>query len=168
MGTYFPSFLTNDNFFRIGLIILVALVLRLSAAFFLNGLVRKIATNSSRSRVTTLTSVVSTILSTIIWLVAFIMTLREIGFDVTPILASAGVVGIAVGFGAQTLVKDLLSGFFLLIEDQLREGETVEVAGKKGVVEKATLRAVTLREKNGEVCTIPYSSITVVTNFSRK
>ncbi len=168
MDTSLPSYFSTDNLFRILVIVGVGLFLRILVALFLKGFVHNLAANASRSRVSTLSSVLSTIISTIIWLVTLIMLLKVIGLDVTPILASAGVVGIAIAFGAQTLVKDLLSGFFLLIEDQLREGEQVELAGKKGIVEKATLRAVTLREKSGELSTIPYSGITVVTNFSRK
>lgn len=168
MDSSLPFLFANENFVRISTIILAAFFLRILVALFLNGLLRQVATNASRTRVTTLSSVLSTIVSTIIYLVTFIMILKEFGFDITPILASAGVVGVAVAFGAQTIIKDLLSGFFLLIEDQLREGEVIRVAERKGVVEKATLRAVTIREKDGEVSIIPYSAITVVTNFSRK
>ena len=168
MGSQLPALLTSESLFRIALILIIALVLRISLALFLNGFLHRVAANASRTRITTLSSVVSAVVSTVLYLVTFIIILRELGFDVTPLLASAGVVGIALAFGAQTLVKDLLSGFFLLIEDQIREGETIKVVDKKGVVEKATLRTVTIREKEGEVTIIPYSSITVVTNFSRK
>jgi small-conductance mechanosensitive channel len=160
--------LPTDHILRIALITFIAIGLRLAVAIFITGFVKKISGRISRTRVATLSSLLSAVLSTLIYIVTFIIILKEIGFDVTPLLASAGVVGIALAFGAQTVVKDVLGGFFLLIEDQFREGETIEAGGKKGVVEKATLRQVSLREKDGDINFIPYSSITVVTNFSRK
>jgi len=159
--------IATENLFRISLIAGVALFARLMLAIFLVGLVKKISHSTSKTRISTLTSVVSAVLSTLIWLITFLIIMKEVGFDITPIIASAGVVGVAVAFGAQTLVKDVLSGFFLLLDDQFREGEVIEAAGKKGEVERATLRAVTIREKHGELTVIPYSAMTVVTNFSR-
>lgn len=146
----------------------MALVARLMVGLFLDSMMRKLATNSSRSRLKTLTSIVSNILVTIIWLTTLLLILKEIGIDTTPLLASAGIVGFSFAFGAQSLIKDWISGFFLLFEDQIREGETVEIAGKKGEVVKTAYRTVILKEKDGQVITIPYSSITTVTNFSRK
>lgn len=168
MITNLPDYLGGASLLRIVIIIFVALFCRLLVALFLGSLVRRMATNSSRSRVRTLSSVLSNIITSIIWLTTFLIILKEIGIDITPIIASAGVVGVAVAFGAQTLVKDWLSGFFLLIEDQFREGEVIEIGDHKGEVEKAAMRAVTIRKKDGQLTTIPYSSITSVTNHSRK
>lgn len=168
MVTNLPAYLGGASLLRIAIIICIALFGRILIALFLGNLVRRMATNSSRSRVRTLSSVLSNILTTLIWLTTFLIILKEIGFDVTPIIASASVVGVAVAFGSQSLVKDWLSGFFLLIEDQFREGEVISVGDHKGEVEKAALRAVTIREKDDQLTTIPYSSITSVTNYSRK
>ncbi|WP_292931933.1 mechanosensitive ion channel family protein [Noviherbaspirillum sp.] len=99
--------------------------------------------------------------------IAVMLTLGTIGISITPILATAGVAGIAVGFGAQSLVKDFFTGLFLLIENQISEGDIIEAAGKSGYVERVTLRHVRIRDYDGSVHFIPNSMITTVTNRSR-
>ncbi|HEY0847302.1 MAG TPA: mechanosensitive ion channel domain-containing protein [Noviherbaspirillum sp.] len=100
--------------------------------------------------------------------VAIMLTLGTIGISITPILATAGVAGIAVGFGAQSLVKDFFTGLFLLIENQVSEGDVIEAAGKSGYVERVTLRHMRIRDYDGSVHFIPNSMITTVTNRSRE
>ena len=95
------------------------------------------------------------------------MVLSHVGISIAPLLASAGVVGIAVGFGAQTLVKDLFSGTCFLIEDVFRIGEYIEAASAKGTVEKITFRTVALRHQNGPLHFVPYGSLGTVRNNSR-
>lgn len=121
----------------------------------------------SIKRAETLGQVFSNTAIVIIILITGMLILGEVGISIAPILAAAGVVGLAVGFGAQSLIKDYFTGFFLLIEDQIRHGEVVEVGGKKGLVEEVTLRHVRLRDFEGSVHFIPNSSITTVTNKSR-
>jgi len=99
--------------------------------------------------------------------VAIMLTLGTIGISITPILATAGVAGIAVGFGAQSLVKDFFTGLFLLIENQVSEGDVIEAAGKSGLVERVTLRHIRIRDYDGSVHFIPNGMITTVTNRSR-
>lgn len=99
--------------------------------------------------------------------VAIMLTLGTIGISVTPLLATAGVAGIAIGFGAQSLVKDFFTGLFLLIEGQVSEGDIIEAAGKSGYVERVTLRHIRIRDYDGSVHFIPNSMITTVTNRSR-
>jgi len=103
----------------------------------------------------------------VVVLVAGMLVLGELGISVAPILATAGVAGIAIGFGAQSLIKDYFNGFFILIEDQIREGDVVEVVGKGGLVEEVTLRFVRLRDADGHVHYIPNGEIKVVTNRTR-
>ena len=103
----------------------------------------------------------------IIVLVAGMLVLSELGVSVAPILGAAGVVGLAFGFGAQSLVKDYVSGFFLLLENQVTRGDVVEIAGKSGEVEDVTLRYVQLRDYGGNVHFVPNGLITTVTNMSR-
>jgi small conductance mechanosensitive channel len=103
----------------------------------------------------------------IVSLIAGMLILAELGVSVAPILGAAGVVGIAIGFGAQSLVKDYFTGFFILLENQIRQGDVVEIAGKAGVVEELTLRFVRLRDYEGDVHYIPNGLITFVTNKSR-
>jgi small conductance mechanosensitive channel len=96
------------------------------------------------------------------------MIMRELGIDVGPLLAGVGIVGLAVGFGAQSLVKDFLSGMFVLIENQYNVGDVIKAAGVSGLVEKITLRATTLRDLEGKVHIIPNGTIDVVTNMTRE
>jgi small conductance mechanosensitive channel len=95
------------------------------------------------------------------------LVLSQLGISIAPILATAGVAGVAIGFGAQSLIKDYLSGFFMLIEDQIREGDVVEVAGKAGLVEEMTLRYVRLRDGDGYVHFVPNGEIKLVSNRTR-
>jgi small conductance mechanosensitive channel len=115
-------------------------------------------------RITTLGRVFRYMASVAISVVAGMLVLGELGISIAPILGAAGVVGVAVGFGAQSLVKDFFSGFFLLLENQMRHGDVVEVAGIGGVVEDMTLRYVQLRDYDGNVHFIPNGTITTVTN----
>lgn len=118
-------------------------------------------------RLNTLEQVLRYIVSVLVVLVAGMLVLSELGISIAPILAAAGVVGIAVGFGAQSLVKDYFTGLFLLLENQVRQGDVVEVAGKGGLVEEMTLRYIRLRDYEGSVHTIPNGVIDTVTNRSR-
>ncbi|MDQ9170467.1 mechanosensitive ion channel [Oxalobacteraceae bacterium R-40] len=99
--------------------------------------------------------------------IAFMLSLGEMGISIAPVLATAGVAGVAVGFGAQSLVRDFFSGLFLLIENQVSEGEFIEAAGKSGHVEEVTLRHIRIRDDDGSVHFIPNGIITTVTNKSR-
>src|SRR5207237_8657624 len=103
----------------------------------------------------------------LIVLIAGMLILGELGISIAPILATAGVAGLAIGFGAQSLVKDYFSGFFMLLEDQIRVGDIVEVAGKAGEVEEVTLRYVRLRDADGFVYFVPNGEIKMVVNRSR-
>jgi small conductance mechanosensitive channel len=100
-------------------------------------------------------------------LVAGMLILNELGISIAPILTAAGVAGIAIAFGAQSLIKDYFTGFFLLIEDQVRQGDVVEIAGKSGEVEELTLRYVRLRDRDGYVHYVPNGEIKLVTNRTR-
>jgi len=118
-------------------------------------------------RLETLGRVFRYIAAVLITLISGMLVLAELGVSIAPILASAGVIGIAIGFGAQSLIKDYFNGFFLLLEDQIRQGDVVEVADKGGLVEEVTLRYIRLRDYEGNVHFIPNGVITTVTNRSR-
>ena len=105
--------------------------------------------------------------SVVVVLVAGMLMLNELGISIAPLLATAGVAGIAIAFGAQSLIKDYFTGFFLLLEDQIRVGDVVEIAGKGGLVEDLTLRYVRLRDLEGHVHYIPNGEIKLVTNRTR-
>lgn len=118
-------------------------------------------------RIETLSRVFRYVASVIIYVVSGMVVLSELGIPIAPILATAGVLGIAVGFGAQSLVKDYFNGFFLLLENQVRQGDVVEAGGKGGLVEEVTLRYIKMRDYDGNVHFIPNGIITTVTNMSR-
>ena len=120
-----------------------------------------------RKRIETLERVFRYIASVVVTVVAFMLVLSELGISIAPILATAGVAGLAIGFGAQSLVKDYFTGFVMLIENQIRVGDVVEVAGKVGAVEELTLRYVRLRDYEGAVHYVPNGAILTVTNRSR-
>jgi small conductance mechanosensitive channel len=103
----------------------------------------------------------------LVWSLTIMLVLGEFGVDLKPFLAGAGILGLAVGFGAQTLVKDVITGFFILLENQIRVGDTITAAGCSGVVESVNLRTTVLRDTDGTTHIIPNSSITVVTNATR-
>ena len=119
------------------------------------------------SRVETLARVFRAVATIIIILVAGTLILDALGISVAPILATAGVAGLAIGFGAQSLIKDYFSGFFLLLEDQVRQGDVIEVVGKSGVVEDVTLRHIRLRDGDGYVHFVPNGEIKVLSNRTR-
>ncbi len=123
--------------------------------------------SGSRKRAETLEHFSRQVATTTITLVAGMLIMDEFGISIAPILAAAGVAGIAIGFGAQNLIKDYFNGFFLLMEDQIRHGEVVEAGGKSGLVENITLRQVVLRDYEGRMHFIPNGVITTVTNMSR-
>jgi small conductance mechanosensitive channel len=97
-----------------------------------------------------------------------LIVLSEVGVDIGPLLAGAGVVGLAIGFGSQTMVKDVITGAFLLFENAISVGDVVSVAGTSGSVEGLSVRSIRLRDMSGNVHTIPFSSVDAVTNMTRE
>ncbi|MGD8383436.1 MAG: mechanosensitive ion channel family protein [Syntrophobacterales bacterium] len=106
------------------------------------------------------------VLAVLVVIVTMIV-LSELGLDIGPMIAGAGIVGLAIGFGAQTLVKDIISGVFFLIDDAFRVGDYVETAGQRGTVEQISIRSMRLRHHRGPVHTIPFGDMATVTNYSR-
>src|SRR6185503_8099538 len=99
--------------------------------------------------------------------IAVLMLLRELSIDVVPILTGAGIVGLAIGFGAQNLVRDVISGFFLILEDQVRVGDLARVNGVAGTVEQINLRTIVVRDGEGAVQVFPNGTITALANLSK-
>jgi small conductance mechanosensitive channel len=121
----------------------------------------------ARKRANTLGSLLRYVLAVAIVVTAFIMVLGELGIQIGPVLAAAGVVGIALGFGSQQLVQDIISGFFILLDDAIRVGDVVKTAGKDGLVERVNLRMTVLRDFSGNVHYIRNGQIDVVTNMTK-
>lgn len=121
-----------------------------------------------QKRAETLGEVIGHVSKVLILVIASMMILKELGIEIAPILAAAGVIGIAVGFGAQNLVSDVISGFFILLEDQIRVNDVVQIAGKGGLVEKVNLRMTTLRDLSGNVHFVRNGKIDIVTNMTKE
>jgi small-conductance mechanosensitive channel len=120
---------------------------------------------SKRAR--TLGSVIRRAVAVFIWAIGGLMILRELRMDITPVLTGAGIVGLAVGFGAQTLVKDIISGFFLILENQVRVGDVAVINGTGGLIEAINLRTIVLRDAEGAVHVFPNGSINTLANRSK-
>ena len=120
-----------------------------------------------KKRADTLSSVVRYVLTILVLLISGMMLLEKVNIDIAPILAGAGVLGLAVGFGAQDLVKDIISGFYILLEDQVRVGDVVQINDHSGLVENVTLRMVILRDLSGSVFYIRNGDINVVKNMTK-
>ncbi len=122
---------------------------------------------AQRRRADTLTYVLRDVARVFIVAVGTMMILSEIGIDLKPLLAAAGLGGLAIGFGAQSLVKDVIAGFFILLEDSISVGDVVEVAGVSGVVEEVKLRTITLRDVSGSVHIVPNGIVDRVKNMTK-
>lgn len=161
----------SKDLLRVTVILLMAWILiiisRKLIRVFRNYMHARIESAEEGRRIETLARVFRYIATVFILLVAGMLALTQIGISIAPILGAAGVVGIAVGFGAQSLIKDYFNGFFMLLENQIRQGDAVEISGKTGIVEDITLRHVALRDIEGNVHYIPSGEITIVTNKSR-
>ncbi len=125
------------------------------------------ANPQEKQRLETLGRVFRYVANVLVTALAGMLVFTELGISIAPILATAGVLGLAVGFGAQSLVKDYFSGLFLLLEDQIRHGDVIEAGGKAGLVEEVTLRYVRLRSYDGNVHYVPNGQIDTVTNMTR-
>lgn len=128
----------------------------------------KQADDNNQTRIKTLLPLIRNIVLSVFGLLFGLMILSEMGLNVAPFLAGAGVIGVAIGFGAQSMVKDFLTGFTIVLEDIIRVGDVVSLGGCTGIVEKITLRKVQLRDFAGIVYTIPFSQITTIQNMTKK
>ncbi len=118
-------------------------------------------------RTETLSKLVRKTVKALVLIAAALMILQNLGINIGPLLAGAGIVGLAVGFGAQSLVKDVISGFFILLENHMNVGDVVDIAGKGGLVESINLRVTRLRDWEGNVHVIPNGEIAVLTNLTK-
>jgi len=126
-----------------------------------------ITKSERQKRINTLTGIISTILKIVLVFLYAVIILEKLGVAIGPILASAGILGLAIGFGAQELVRDMISGFFLLLEDQIRIGDAVELNGTWGVVESIELRTIKLRDMSGVVHVFQNGKLNTLSNMSK-
>jgi moderate conductance mechanosensitive channel len=156
---------------RIAAILVVTFVLLYIARRLIGGLEKFTAQHAhdleAKRRAATVSNILRKLATALITAVATLAVFDTLGIPLMPFLATAGVAGIAIAFGAQSLVKDFFRGFFLLAGNQIRQGDVVEIAGKSGLVEDVTLRYVQLRDYSGNVHFVPNGDISVVTSSSR-
>jgi small conductance mechanosensitive channel len=160
-----------SNGIRILIIVVLTLIALKMTRFISNRIIsptKKERDPELQKRLDTLGSVARYILVIAVLIVAAVMVMGEIGIEIGPVLAAAGIVGLAVGFGAQNLVQDVISGFFILLEDQIRVGDVVQIADKGGLVERITLRMVVLRDLAGNVHYVRNGQIQVITNMTKE
>ena len=156
---------------KILLILIVALVVIRIVHTLTRGMValraRHLPPGIRGQQIQTLARVINSIASFVVWFLVGLTVLDRVGINLGPLLASAGIAGLAIGFGAQTLVKDFINGFFVLLEDQYNIGDGVRLAGVKGTVEDMSLRRTVLRDDDGTVHIIPNSQLQIVSNMTR-
>ena len=161
---------------RLALLAVIGIALLLASIVVIPRIIETAVRNSKaeqteeelKKRAETLSSVLTTTFQVFIILIIFFMVLSELGINIAPVLASAGVVGIALGFGAQSLVKDVLAGLFIIMENQYRKGDVVRIADVSGVVEDINLRRTILRDMDGVTHVVPNGEIRVASNFTKQ
>lgn len=170
------EFLDEENWFMLGevlfkifaIIVLTGIVIRIGKVAIHNifRVRHKSPLRTSERRENTLMKLLENILTYVVSFMAFLMILSTLTIDVKALLAGAGIIGLAVGFGAQSLVKDIISGFFIIFEDQFSVGDFVRIGQFEGTVEEIGLRTTKLKTWTGEIHILPNGSIVEVTNFS--
>lgn len=163
----------GDKGIKVLSILLLAFLIQKIVQKFIERFIRSIVPQGTSSkeaekkREDTLIQISNTSIYLIIWTVALLMTISEAGVDIGPLLAAAGITGLAVGFGGQYLIRDIISGLFIIIENQYRVGDVVCFDKTCGLVENVTLRMTTLRDLDGTVHHIPHGEIKKVSNMSK-
>lgn len=170
------KFISDDLWIAIGeaafevvlILVLTAIVIKIGKAAIRN--VFKVRSRSpfkiTERRETTLSKLLENVLTYVVYFVSIIMILSALGADITGLIAGAGIVGLAVGFGAQNLVRDIITGFFIIFEDQFSVGDYVRVGNAEGFVEEIGLRTTKIKSWTGELHILPNGNIAEVTNFS--
>ena len=159
---------------RIVVVLVAALIVRRVAGAAIRSLQRRLGSIHSVTdpewdrRASTLGGIMLRVASVAVWFVAGMMVLRELSIDVVPLLTGAGIAGLAIGFGAQNLVRDVISGFFLILENQVRVGDNARINGIVGSVEEVNLRTIILRDGEGAVHVFPNGTVTALANLSKQ
>lgn len=165
------SWIWGEKGFRVLTIIIIAYLSNYLLKFFLRRVVRgasKSLTKANERRIETFLSTFWSTIAFVIWVVAVLMILPELGVkNIEPLLAGAGIAGLAIGMGARSLIQDYLSGLFILLEDQYRIGEEIQILDFKGKVKDINLRRTVLKDEEGRIFFVPNGQITKVINLSR-
>ncbi len=163
-SVWMQSFLTSS--ITIFIVSIIGALIWEAIGIYLSYILKQ-ADDKNHTRVKTLLPLIRNVVLSVFALLFALVIMSEIGLNVAPFLAGAGVIGLAIGFGAQSMVKDFLTGFTIVIEDIIRVGDVVKMADCTGVVEKITLRKVQLRDFGGVVYTIPFSQISTIQNMTK-
>jgi len=146
---------------------IVIRILRVTTSKLMMLFLKRKEDEESRKRAQTLASVIKNLLTVIVFIITTMTLLGQLGIEIGPLLAAAGIVGLAIGFAGQNLVRDLINGFFIFFWDQIRVGDVIQVAGKSGLVESINLKMTVLRDLAGNVHFIPNGNIDIVTNMTK-
>ncbi|KKU82003.1 MAG: Potassium efflux system KefA protein / Small-conductance mechanosensitive channel [Parcubacteria group bacterium GW2011_GWA2_47_8] len=164
-----------DHGIKIVAIVIAGYLIRKFIVVFIEKIIRKIIVSNhfltkeaERKREDTLIRIFTVSLGILIWLLALLMILQEVGIAIGPLLAAAGIAGLAFGFGGQYLIRDLISGLFIIMENQYRIGDVVCFDGTCGLVEDISMRMTTLRDLDGIVHHVPHGEIKKVSNLSKQ
>lgn len=157
-----------STLFLIGFVIVVALLFWEVFSAYVEATIQRRTAEGGGQRLRTLLPLAQNALRIVLVVMVGLIVLSEIGVNIAPLLAGAGVVGLAIGFGAQTLVKDIITGIFILIEDSVSVGDVVLVAGHSGVVERMTVRSMFLRDLEGNVHALPFGVVDTIQNYSKE
>lgn len=155
-----------SNLLNIFVVTLVAIIIWEVINTTIESYIKKLDSSHS-SRMLTLIPIIRNIFFIAFLILFTLVLLSEIGVNVVPLLAGAGVLGIAIGLGAQTMIKDFLTGFTIILEDLIQVGDVASVGGKTGLIERITIRKVQLRDQSGTVFTVPFSEITIIENLTK-
>ncbi|MDA3970721.1 MAG: mechanosensitive ion channel family protein [Desulfobulbaceae bacterium] len=150
----------------VGMVVLGKILGQLEQRLLKQGKIAGEPPSESEKRVETLIRLIRQAALIVLWVTTILVLLKEIGVDVGPIVASAGIVGLAVGFGAQNLVRDFISGFFFILENQVRVGDVAIVNGTGGLVERVNFRTIVLRDLGGVVHIFPNGAVTTLSNLT--
>ena len=157
-----------------GALIVGALIARVSAEFVVRAVINKFEDENAEEdsqiekRIYTLSSIIKNAINLLIIGITLLTIMSQWGIDIAPILAGAGIMGLAVGFGSQAIVRDVVTGFFILLENTYNVGDEINIAGKTGRVVEMNLRTTIIKDKDGNRYTIPNSSISVIQQVSHK
>lgn len=163
----------TQTLISVGAVVAGAILLNILMRLIIRRFLRRITSEHAKGgeedkeRRQTIGMVLRTVSSLLIWTIAFLLALSYGGVNLGPFIAAAGIGGVAIGFGAQNLVRDFLAGFFIILEDQYHVGDIIRIANVSGEVEKVTLRATVLRDLDGQVHNVPNGEITVSSNFTK-
>lgn len=145
--------------------LIISLILNKSIDLFFSGVSRTISRETLLARTHTIRSLLKNIIEVVIFLIVILIILSKWNVDIVPILTGAGILGLAVSFGAQTLVKDIISGFFIIAENQFCVGDKIKVGDREGKVSRITLRLTVLEDNKGNLVYIPNSQVLIVVKY---